>query len=145
VTRPPKPIRNYLICKTFAKTPAGVGRTSPGDSKTRHFANLLHLHIQDLLANQAQGAEGNPSQNLSRPDFLSLIFQLAVFSKSTICERRKTQTTPLAARLYQPNFYSDEPLPETNKCPPFRNFTAHGTLGPGPTNARPATVTGYTF
>src|SRR6056297_3068259 len=103
------------------------------------------MNRQNLLANQAHGAEGNLSQHLSRPDFLGWIFQVAPVSKSNIFERRKTQTTPLAARFYGPNIYSDEPLPKTNKCPPFRNSTARGTLGLSTANARPATVTGKPF
>jgi len=40
---------------------------------------------------------------------------VAPVGKSTICERRKTQTTALAAVLYEIDFYSDEPLPEPSK------------------------------
>ena len=101
--------------------------------------------FRDLLANQAQGAEGNLLQHHSRPDFLGWIFQVAPVGKSNIFERRKTQKTALAAVLYEIDFYSDEPLPETNKCQPLRNSTARRTLGLGLTNIRPATVTGISF
>src|SRR6056297_826051 len=100
---------------------------------------------QNLLPNQAQGAEGKPTQHHSRLNFLNWIFQVAPFRKSKIAERLKTQTTSRAARLYGQNFYSDEPQPETNKCPPFRNSTTPETLGLRIANVRPATVTRKPF
>jgi len=87
--------------------------------KQRLFVYLPDKNSPDLLANQAHGAEGKRPHNLSRPDLLGWIFQVALVRKSKIVERRKTQTTALAARLYEIDFLGDEPLPEPNKCPPF--------------------------
>jgi hypothetical protein len=65
---------------------------------------------------------------------------VAPVCKSTIVERQKARPTPLAAVLYGQIVYSDEPLPEIYKCPPFRKSPTPQTLGPGQTNGRPATV-----
>jgi hypothetical protein len=100
---------------------------------------------QNLLANQAQGAEGKRPQHFSRPNLLGWIFQVAPFRKSNISERQQTSTTSQAARLYGTHFLGDEPLLETNKCPPFRNSMKSETLGLSPANARPATITGNFF
>jgi len=71
--------------------------------------------FKNLLANQANGAEGNLPQHISRPCLIGWIFQVAPFRKSKILERLKTQTTSRAARLYWPHVFSDEPLLQTNK------------------------------
>jgi hypothetical protein len=44
---------------------------------------------------------------------------VAPVRKSKIVERRKTNPTPLAARLYRPHFYSDEPHPTSPQVPAF--------------------------
>jgi len=92
-------------------TLAGVGKILPGDSQTALISNFTRTNFPDLLASQAQGAEGNIPQHHSRPDFFGEIFQVASFRKSKIVERRKVETTPLAAKLYGIDFYGDEPLP----------------------------------
>jgi hypothetical protein len=110
-------------------TPAGVGNLLPGDSKTTHIIHFPAKDFRELLANIGQGAEGKTPQNPSRPNFFGLIFQLAPFRKSTICERQKANPTALAARLCEIDFLDNEPLLKTNKCPPFRNSSALQTLG----------------
>src|SRR6056297_1983779 len=124
-------------------TPAGVGTFSPDDLQPTLLDVYQPKNYRDLLANQAHGAEGKRPHNLSRPNFLSWIFQVAPVGKIIISERRKARPTLLAARLYRPHFYSDEPQPEPNKCPPFRNFTARRTLGLSVAKTRPAIVIGH--
>ena len=103
------------------------------------------MSLPDLLANQARGAREsltNASQGQCfRPSFL----KVTPVGKSKIAERQKVWPTPLAARLYGIDFLGGEPLPGTNNCQPFRNYSALGTLGLSFANARPATVTGYLF
>ena len=111
------------------------------DTKTALISLFTRTSSPDLLANQAQGAEGNIPQHHSRPDFFGVIFQVPPAGKSKIAERRQTRPTWLAANLYRTHFLGDEPLPGTNKCPPFWKVSTPGTLGLSQTNARPATVT----
>ena len=110
-------------------TPAGVGKILPGDSKTAFSILFRCTSFRDSLPSIAQGAKGPTQQNHSRPGFSDHIFQAAPVCKSEITDRRKVVTTPLAARLSELDVYSDEPLLETNKCPPFRKISAPGTLG----------------
>jgi hypothetical protein len=126
-------------------TPAGVGKLPAGDSKTAFQISFRCASCRDLLANIVQGAKETTQQNHSRPNFLGLIFQVAPFCKSMICERRKANSTSHAASLYGTDLLGDEPLPQTNKCPPFRNSSALQTLGFSQTNVRPATVTEHSF
>src|SRR6056297_1056953 len=79
------------------------------------------------------------------PTVVAASQQVATLCKSIIVERRKARPTPLAAKLYKINFFSDEPLPKTHKCPPFRNSSAPRTLGLSPAKTRPATVSGNVF
>ena len=69
-------------------TPAGVGKILPDDSKTALIRLFTQSNSPDLLASQAQGAEGKPSQHHSRPDFFGWISQVAPVRKRKICERR---------------------------------------------------------
>jgi len=78
-------------------TPAGVGKFSPGDTKTTLIRLFTRLNSPDLLANQARGAEGKLVQYLSRPNFSDRIFQVALVRKTKITELGKTSPTPLAA------------------------------------------------
>jgi len=73
------------------------------------------MNRQNLLPNQAQGAEGKPTQHHSRLNFLNWIFQVAPFRKSKIAERLKTRPTSLAALICGTHFLDEEPLPQTNK------------------------------
>ena len=90
--------------------------------KQRWLNILRKTCCLNLLTNIAQGAEGKPSKNHSRPNLLSWIFQVAPFRKSNISERQQTSTTSQAARLYGTHFLCDEPLLETNKWPPFLKY-----------------------
>jgi len=98
-------------------TPAGVGKILPDDSKTALIRLFTQSNSPDLLASQAQGAEGNIPQHHSRPDFFGWIFQVAPGGKSKFWERRQARPTPLAARLYRLNFNSDEPPPTNQQVP----------------------------
>jgi len=97
MTPPPKPLRHSLFANSFAMTPAGVGKFSPGDTKTTLIRLFTRLNSPDLLANQARGAEGKLVQYLSRPNFSDRIFQVALVRKTKITELGKTSPTPLAA------------------------------------------------
>jgi len=117
-------------------------RPRPDDLKNSATIIFRCTSFRDLLANIAQGAVENHRTTTAGPMIAATSQQVPPFCKSKICERRKVLTTPLAARLYEPNFYSDEPLPDTNKYPPFWEFSTPGTLGLSFANVRPATVTG---
>jgi hypothetical protein len=100
-------------------TPAGVGNILPSDSKTTFISNFTRTNFPDLLANQAQGAKERFCKRIAGPTFLPTNLQVAPFCKSKITERRKANPTPLAAVLYRPNVYSDEPRPTSPQVPAF--------------------------
>jgi len=60
-------------------TPAGVGKILPGDSKTVPKSHFTQISCQEVLANRAHGAEGNPGKRQSRPHVFGLILQVPPF------------------------------------------------------------------
>jgi hypothetical protein len=77
--------------------------------------NQLYGHISQ----PSPWRQGKFLQRNRRPNVFGLILKVAPVGKSTIVERRKTNPTLLAAVLYRPHLYSDEPQPTSPQVPAF--------------------------
>jgi hypothetical protein len=108
-----------IICHKPGHDPGRRWKDFAKRSTTNAIRFLPARNSQNLLANQAQGAKERFYKRIAGPTFLPTNLQVAPFSKSKICERRKANPTPLAAVLYGVDFYSDEPLPTSPQVPTF--------------------------
>ena len=95
-------------------TPAGVGKILPGDPGPALPGWFTETFYRDVLANYVQGVEGKPTKKQSRPDgSRSLLYKCHLSEKGRRRRAELNFNNEQAACIYQKNFRSNEPPPES--------------------------------